>query len=313
MEARNKIKISIIVPVYNVINELERCVNSLINQTYDDIEIILVDDGSTDGSEDMCDRYEKESKKIHAYHKANGGLSDARNYGFSYATGDYILFVDSDDYIERKACEKFVQSIGKDYPEMVVSDAVMIKGDKFIQMKHDVLDPTKMYSFEEIISLLIPANQWYAPAWLNLYKRDYLIKCELRFVKGLLHEDMEFLPRVFMKAKKIKYLPYNFYNYVVRPNSIMTSRKKEKNGVALLTIYRGWKEQFVSIKNEKIQKLLNGYLVKNYLHTCREFHILFSNEIFALRKSFIIRNSINSIECLRNIASIVIISMFRKK
>lgn len=97
---------SIIVPVYNVASCLNRCITSLREQTYRDIEIILVDDGSTDSSSELCDEYAKADNRIRVIHKENGGLSDARNKGMELATGKYILFVDSDDYINQDACEK---------------------------------------------------------------------------------------------------------------------------------------------------------------------------------------------------------------
>lgn len=103
---------SIIVPIYKVEKYLHKCVNSLVNQTYKDIEIVLVDDGSPDNCPQICDEYAAKDKRINVIHKKNGGLSDARNVGLENCTGKYILFVDSDDYIELDACEKFTKIIG---------------------------------------------------------------------------------------------------------------------------------------------------------------------------------------------------------
>ncbi|MBQ5852329.1 MAG: glycosyltransferase family 2 protein, partial [Lachnospiraceae bacterium] len=97
--------ISIVVPVYNVEKYLERCVDSLINQTYENIEILLIDDGSKDNSGQMCDEYANKDSRITVYHKENGGLSDARNYGMDRAKGEYIIFIDSDDYVEPNMME----------------------------------------------------------------------------------------------------------------------------------------------------------------------------------------------------------------
>lgn len=103
----DNIKFSIIVPVYNVERYLSRCIESLINQTYSNIEILLIDDGSSDQSPEICDEYSKKYGNIVVYHKKNGGLSDARNYGLERASGEYILFVDSDDYINKDSCQSF--------------------------------------------------------------------------------------------------------------------------------------------------------------------------------------------------------------
>ena len=108
-----KEQISIVVPVYNVEQYLEKCVNSIINQTYKNLEIILVDDGATDSSGNMCDELAKSDNRIKVYHKENGGLSDARNYGVERATGEYIGFVDSDDYIDSEMYEKLYEAIKK--------------------------------------------------------------------------------------------------------------------------------------------------------------------------------------------------------
>ena len=121
--------VSIIVPVYKVEIELDRCVHSLVNQTHPNIEIILVDDGSPDTCPELCDQYAKEDNRIKVVHKENGGLSDARNAGLKKATGDYILYVDSDDYIDLDSCERLLNAIGDQEVDIVVGNAIMEKPD----------------------------------------------------------------------------------------------------------------------------------------------------------------------------------------
>ena len=120
-------KISIIVPVYKVEKELDRCVQSLLKQTYKNLEIILVDDGSPDHCPILCDQYALEDERIRVIHKKNGGLSDARNAGLNLATGEYVLYVDSDDYIELDTCERFIKAAGNQKIDIVVGNAVMEK------------------------------------------------------------------------------------------------------------------------------------------------------------------------------------------
>ena len=113
-------KLSVIIPIYNVEKYLDRCIKSICNQTYENLEIILVDDGSTDGSPEMCDQYVEKDKRIKVIHKQNGGLSDARNVGLEYATGQYIFFCDSDDYVERDLISECMESISKDSIDILI-------------------------------------------------------------------------------------------------------------------------------------------------------------------------------------------------
>ena len=122
-------KISIIVPVYKVEEELERCVQSLVNQTYKNIEIILVDDGSPDRCPLLCDEYAQKDSRVRVIHKKNGGLSDARNVGLQATTGEYVLYIDSDDYIDLDSCERFLKATEQQKVDIVVGSAIMEKSD----------------------------------------------------------------------------------------------------------------------------------------------------------------------------------------
>ena len=124
-----EIKISIIVPVYKVERELDRCVKSLLGQTYQNIEIILVDDGSPDCCPEMCDEFARQDNRVKVVHKKNGGLSDARNAGLKVASGEYILYVDSDDYIDIDSCERFMKARNNENIDIIVGNAIMEKKD----------------------------------------------------------------------------------------------------------------------------------------------------------------------------------------
>ncbi|HAT4298909.1 glycosyltransferase [Clostridium perfringens] len=297
--------ISIIVPVYNVEKELPRCVNSLINQTYKNIEIILVDDGSLDNSGVICDEYEKSDSRIKVIHKNNGGLSDARNVGLREATGDYILYVDSDDFIKKDSCQRFIRLL-TDKPDIVVSNACEKHKNYVSEIKHSNLDEGKIYTGDEYIMLATKVKEWYAPACFNLYSREFLIQNNLFFVKGLVHEDMQMLPRVFLKARTIKYLDYMFYQYIIRDNSITQNTKKEINGKHLMKIYTEWKCQFDLVTNKKLRKRLYGILIKHYFHTCKEYKM--DNDIYipGVNKFFIITNTLDIREFIK--ATIFVIS-----
>lgn len=296
--------ISIIVPIYKVESEMKRCVESLINQTYKKIEIILVDDGSPDCCPQICDQYAAQDHRVHVIHKENGGLSDARNAGLLVAKGDYILYVDADDYIELDSCERFMNVIPSEGVDMVIGDAVQ-KGLCCGEMIHTQLQENKMYSGSECIKMSVPAGKWYAPAWLNLYSRRFLIENNLFFVKGRVHEDVEILPRIFLNAQKVIYLRYTFYNYIVRENSIMTSGKIAQSYKSNMSNYVEWKSLFDNLKDQELQSLLYGVLIKWYLKACRDAKELHPIEVPGMTGLFMIRYSLNARERLKVILFLV--------
>lgn len=265
-------KISIIVPVYNVEQYLARCVESLIAQTYKNVEIVLVDDGSTDSSGDIANELSKKDNRIIVYHKENGGLSDARNYGLKVATGEYILYVDSDDYIETDACQKLEEKMRSDV-DFVIGAYREISHDGIIEKRHSNIVAGEKYEAREFVILSIKQNEWYAPAWLNLYKRDFLLKNNLFFKKGRLFEDHQMLPKLFLAADAVIYVDHPFYNYIIRNNSIMTSGNRKEKIEMSFSNYNEWMDLFQKVQDKKYQRYLYGVLVKYYLASCRTLHI----------------------------------------
>ena len=260
--------ISIIVPVYKVENELDRCIESLIKQTYSCIEIILVDDGSPDRCPQICDEYDKRDQRIKVIHKENGGLSDARNTGLLAATGKYVLYVDSDDYIESDSCERFIECIEDDVDvDVIVGAYKEVNKENCTIYRHSNLSEDQVYSAREYVINSIKYNEWHAPAWLNLYNRSFLTKNDLFYKKGILFEEM--LPRLFLAAKRVKYMDYPFYIYVIRQNSIMTSSVTDKQRQMSIEIYTSWFECFKTIEDNEYKRYLYGALVKYYLANCR--------------------------------------------
>lgn len=257
-------KISIVVPVYNVEQYLERCINSLVGQTYNDIEIILVNDGSTDSSLDICQQYQKIDKRIVVIDKANGGLSDARNWGMKNVTGEYVLFVDSDDYVNEETCEKFIEkTIG--YPDIISGNARVVNGDKETFMRRSMPE-TEGCDGESFLKRELSNDTMYMAAWLNLYKCSFLRENNLFFEKGLLHEDEEFTPRVFLKAKKVKSIDFDFYNYIIRENSISTNKDLSKNAEHLYATLYKLEKRYDTIQDESLKRLLKNSLVDKYLN-----------------------------------------------
>lgn len=222
-------KISIVVPIYNVEKYLKKCVDSLISQTYKDIEIILVDDGSPDNCKKICDEYKIQDERIKVIHKKNGGLSDARNKGTEVATGEYILYVDADDFVEKTACEELAKIINKFNPDIICFNCNKIndKGENMIQnssiYRYDNTKKTKVLTFEEAMIDNLYRKSIRYEAWSKIYKREIVIK--EKFPEGMLAEDFATFYKFLRKAKKIIYYDRCLYNYVVREGSIMSEKK----------------------------------------------------------------------------------------
>lgn len=277
---------SIIVPVYNVENLLTRCVESIVNQTYKDIEIILVDDGSNDNCPALCDEYALKDKRIKVIHKQNGGLSDARNAGLDIATGDYIIFVDSDDYIERDTCQKIAQCINQLNPDIVIGGAA-VEGGK-CNLNHPIFTGTisgKEYLLQAYKEKIAPMA-----AWLNIYRRDFLNQNHLQFKYGILHEDEQFTPRAFLLAQNVICLDYCFYHYIIRNNSITTQKDKRKNASDLYDTFTELKKIYEKIETKELKKYLINSLSEKYLVIFQSGK-LYQYDKKYLHKKFVIQNA----------------------
>lgn len=219
----NEEKISVIIPVYNVQECLDLSIKSILDQTYSNLEIILVDDGSTDRSGDICDEWGKMDDRIKVFHKKNGGLSDARNYGLQMATGDYISFIDSDDYIDSMFYEK-LYSLIKHYNV----DISCCRFDIFDEIEyapwyseapiadgHDECMDARLF----LLNTTDFKHGYTTPSvWDRLYHRSVLEGIE--FPKGKNYEDVFFSTYVISKSKKIAFLDECLYHYRVRKGSL---------------------------------------------------------------------------------------------
>lgn len=217
--------ISIIVPVYNVEKYLKKCVDSIVNQTYKNLEIILVDDGATDNSGKMCDELAKTDNRIKVYHKENGGLSDARNYGVERAIGEYIGFVDSDDYIDEEMYEKLYGAIKKEDVDVAECNFKFIYTNRVSNYTED--NYYLVMNRDEYIKEYIIMNKLFGSACTKLIRSDLAKK--IKFPKGKLYEDSFYSLELMKKAKNFVIFDSPYYNYVMRENSITNSKFNEKN------------------------------------------------------------------------------------
>ena len=292
--------LSVIVPVYRVEEYLDRCLNSITNQTYKNLEIVLIDDGSPDACPFICDEWEKKDRRIRVIHRLNGGLAAARNEGLRVAKGEYVLYVDSDDFLELDACERLTECIKRTQCDFVVGNLkeVSERGEIITVQRHSNLPTYTALSNKEYIIRSIEANEWYAPAVLNLYKREFLLENNLTFKEGRIFEDTEMLPRLCFSAKKISYIDYSFYNYCVRNESIVRSSTSPQKVESALKNYEEWKELFDQESDRDFQRKLYGVLVKQYLYACRTLKIT-GWRIKGVDFLFGIKNGLNIMEKLK--------------
>ena len=226
-DEQNAGTITVIVPVYNVEDYLDRCVDTLINQTYSDLEIILVDDGSTDNSGAMCDKYAQRDSRIKVIHQVNQGLSAARNSGLDIATGDYIFLCDSDDYLQKDALEKLLCKMNRDHANIVACGITMV-GDRegLVTDTHPGI-----WSGHESVIQMMRNNNLCSVAWNKLYKRELFEG--VRYPVGMLHEDEATTYKLLYRAGIVSYTPVPYYNYFQRNSSIMSENVSGRYGYFL--------------------------------------------------------------------------------
>lgn len=210
--------VSVIVPIYKVENYLDKCIESIVNQTYQNIEIILVDDGSPDKCPEICDKWAQKDSRIKVVHKPNGGLSDARNAGMKTILGEYVAFIDSDDYISDCFIEKLYCTMIQEDSDIVECDVVRFKENENPKVSSsDVV--VESFNTEKGLALLISDNKFHQHVWNKLYRSS--VVSSVHFEKGKLNEDEFWTYQVFGNAKKVTKINVPMYYYLQRGGSIM--------------------------------------------------------------------------------------------
>ena len=210
--------ISIVIPVYNVKKYLSKCIDSVISQTYSNIEIILVDDGSNDGCSEMCDKYKKNDNRVIVIHKENGGLSDARNVGIKIARGEYITFIDSDDFIEKNYIEYLYSLINENNSDLAICEYKYITEKNQILNKFDDNGCVNVFSRKEALIELCNEKMFSNSAWGKLYLTKCF--CDIEYPKGKLFEDIPTTYKLFAKCNSIVFGKKALYNYLYRNDAI---------------------------------------------------------------------------------------------
>lgn len=248
-------KVSVIVPFYNVEEYIEKCIKSLVNQTLNDIEIILVNDGSQDNSINIAKKYAAEyPSKIIYLEKENGGLGDARNYGIPFANGKYIAFVDSDDYVEKDMYEEMIKKAETEDSDMVECDFWWEYSEKNIK-----IDIGSIYEGKH--EALVNAR---VVAWNKLIKKEIVVKNEIQFPKRYKYEDIEFFYKLNPYLNKISFVKKPFIHYIQRNNSLSNSQNERTKEIffVLDNVLKYYKEinLYDEYKNE-LEYIYTRYLL----------------------------------------------------
>lgn len=212
-------KVSVIIPVFNSSLYLEKCLSTIVNQTLKDIEIILIDDGSTDNSLNIIKDYAEKYNNIKYKSKKNEGQAIARNLGIKMASGEFIAFVDSDDYIELDMLEELYNMAKSKSSDIVVCDYVEEYSNKNVEKKSLYIEADNI-----IKSYIVCA----AGPWSKIIKSDILKKNNIKFLEGNIYEDLAIIPTLALYTSKISYCPKILYHYLIRPNSTMNQTKYNK-------------------------------------------------------------------------------------
>ncbi|MDD3204920.1 MAG: glycosyltransferase family 2 protein [Lachnospiraceae bacterium] len=260
-------KYSIIIPVYNVEDYLNECINSVLSQTYKNIQVILVDDGSTDTSGLICDKYMREFKNIKAIHKVNGGLSSARNVGVKKACGDYIIFLDSDDYwMDNRALEEIDLYIEKERCNVLIwkSCKYYQAFKRFEKLQKETLLFKIIDSRKEILN----NYEFKACAWDKAINREFYLNGDYEFQEGVLCEDVEWCFKMLLNTKNIVFFDKYVSIYRQRTGSI-TKSQAEKKTEDMISHLNSMLELFkkVETKEQILRENCASYIAEQYVNT----------------------------------------------
>lgn len=256
--------VSVIVPVYKVEKYLEKCVGSIINQTYKNLEIILVDDGSPDSCPKMCDLYAKEDKRVKVIHKQNGGLSDARNAGLDIMTGNFVCFVDSDDWVKKNYVEEMLNIQQKTNADVVACGINLVNEESGSVSEFKCSKKIVTYEYDKILNNYFKKDEIISGvAWNKLYKKE--IFKNLRYPKGRIYEDNAIILQILYRCKKIVIIPNMLYNYLKRENSIMLTNMNEQKLKSMFLNNEERAQFLISIKEKNV---LSKEVLFNLKHYC---------------------------------------------
>ena len=255
-------KVSVIVPIYNVENYIYECIASIIKQTLQDIEIILVNDGSTDDSIIKIQKLIDNNKNIRLINKENGGLSSARNTGLQFATGDYVAFIDSDDYIEPSFLQQLYEEAIKYNLDIAIGGYKKLYSNIYESIKrNNNLVDIGVTTGVNFLKNEMKCKDYRMEVWDVLYRREFLEKNNLTFEEGLVYEDELFTPLALFKATRVKLIETNGYIYRQRQNSIMSNKPNINHINSTKYLIDKFIEYFYATSSEDIKYIVSRNLI----------------------------------------------------
>ncbi len=258
---KNDLMISVVIPVYNVEKFLDRCIKSILDQTYSNLEIILVDDGSTDHSGEICDKYQIADNRVRVIHKKNGGLSDARNVGIDIASGEYIAFVDGDDFVHPEMYDILLSNLIRTNSDLACCEMYNYEETQE-NLNRDIENKCTVVVGQQIVQQLERLDVVTVSACNKLYKRELFDNC--RYPIGRLHEDQWVIHRILFQTRRMVKTEAKLYYYVVRNNSITKTKITEKR---IFDLLEALEEQYIFFKSYGMFQLQKNiaYHVANYV------------------------------------------------
>ncbi|MCI5792185.1 MAG: glycosyltransferase [Lachnospiraceae bacterium] len=292
-------RFSIIIPAYNVEEYVGECLDSVLNQSFSDFEIILVNDGSKDGTPEICKRYADKDSRIRYYSKENGGLSHTRNYGIDKALGEYLYFLDSDDILEERALEKLNTIIEKENPDIIVTRFRMlnnINGELTYSSKipDKILNNLSLSTVEKYEQCCLYGDIPLTATFI-VPKLKYINENSFRFCNGILHEDELWTPQIFLNAKTVSFCNESCYRYRINRNGSISNKIGERNLRDKIRVM----DELIRLSDEKeISKAVSSCYIDraacmyawfiNYskeIGTCPEIEEALKNRIYILKKA----------------------------
>lgn len=297
--------VTIIVPVYNVKAYLRECIDSVLRQTYKNLEILLIDDGSSDGSAEICEDYMKIDSRIRSIHKENGGQSSARNLGMKYANGNYIYYLDSDDYINDTTIEKLVDTATTYCADLVFFDGISFYDNKEIKKEFRNIEYSRTKDYgtmkgSNMANSLMDNDEFFLSVCHMFFKRS--LAEQLSFFEGIIHEDNLYVIEAFLKSDKATHLHEQLYHRRIRFGSTMTIKFSEKNFHGYFICIRELMKVFDCSKADSEEYILlqrylsdySGILIDKYAEFDNEHKIISKNEYDELRRMLRNNNYLHS-------------------
>ena len=280
------IDLSIVIPAYNVEKHLAACLDSLLKtQGIEDTQIIIVDDGSTDKTPAIAGEYSHKYQNIKVIRKENGGPSASRNLGLKEASGKYVFFCDSDDEVNPELFKKVIDLTKTCSEDMILWDAelcyetwnLLVPKNRDFFSHGGLEKEEKVYSGKEVVEkLLRNSGDFVATIWLGAYRREFLIAYELFFEEGLIHEDELLLPKIFLNAASVRYIPERIYHYRIHEGSIMNpeNRDRKQSSDALMYVYPALYKYYDEVlEGDPLKELIEANLTKRYIHMIYKYRI----------------------------------------